>query len=161
VKVFLGVDPGASGGMAQVWEDGGRIMCRVWKMPDTLAGVWDRIWEAREAAAAHVELVTGFQKGGGAGHPGSRMFNFGRGYGALLMALTATDVPFELVQPRTWQRSFGLGKEKGEADGAWKGRLKRLAQELFPDAGITLATADAALIAEHCRRTRAEAPDRP
>ena len=75
-------------------------------------------------------------------------FTFGRGYGALLMALTAARIPFDVVQPAKWQQGLGC------RSGGDKHVTKRRAQQLFPSVTVTHALADALLIAEFCRRTR-------
>jgi len=82
------------------------------------------------------------------------MFSFGENFGKLQMALTASKTPFERVLPTKWQKQLPLRKrKKDEVDSAWKRYLKSIAQELFPREKITLATADAILIAEALRRS--------
>jgi hypothetical protein len=73
-------------------------------------------------------------------------FTFGRGYGALRMALTMFDLHFEEVTPRQWQKAMAC------LTGGDKNVSKRRAQELFPALTITHAIADALLIAEFSRR---------
>lgn len=81
-------------------------------------------------------------------------FTFGWGYGGLRMALLALGIPFNEVRPRAWQQQLGIPKRgKSEDNTHWKNRLKIRAQELFPTVKVTLATADALLLAEYCRRT--------
>lgn len=84
------------------------------------------------------------------------MFTFGTNFGALLMSLTALELYpdyCELVHPARWQKALSISpRRSGEGRGAWKSRLKDVAQELFPQIRITLATADALLLAEYCRR---------
>jgi crossover junction endodeoxyribonuclease RuvC len=75
-------------------------------------------------------------------------FTFGKGYGALLMALTAAGIPFETVTPQRWQKALGC-LSKGD-----KNVTKRKAQQLWPHITWTHNTADAALIAEYGRRLR-------
>lgn len=165
-KVFLGIDPGASGGFA-VLSSSGKVT--TWKMPATKKEVWDMLqWEAvgqlsgiRHFAA--IEKVGGYmgrgvgERGGGAAN-GSAMFKFGMSYGSLRMALIAAGIPFEEVPPAVWQRGLGIpprkreGKKVVESKSAFKSRLKQKAQQLFPSEKVTLATADALLIAEFCRR---------
>ena len=41
---------------------------------------------------------------------------------------------------------------KTESKTEWKNRLKGMAQQLYPDLKVTLATADALLIATYCKR---------
>ena len=139
---YLGIDPGKSGGLALLDAAGDVVWCT--KMPATeadlltLLGVTGR---QRFVAHAMVEHV----------HASPQMgvvsaFTFGKGYGALLMALTAAQIPFDEVSPRKWQGALQC-LTKGD-----KNVSKRRAQQLFPGLTITHATADALLIAEFCRR---------
>lgn len=86
-------------------------------------------------------------------------------YMSLRMALTASGIRYRLVKARVWQAGLSIpprrkgGKKKlsptvqlAESRTDWKGRLKRVAEELFPKLKITLATSDALLIAEYGRR---------
>jgi len=80
----------------------------------------------------------------------SSTFKFGMQYGTLKGILTALHIPFELIRPVDWQRALGC-MTKGD-----KNISKAKAQQLFPDIKVIHATADALLIAEHCRRMRSE-----
>lgn len=159
--LFVGIDPGASGGLA-VLSDAGSVGMK------PLGGLTDRdLWDwvlsvANDPARlrkpggvfAVVEKVGGYLRTK-APQPGSTMFNFGKGVGKLVMALTAAGVPYEEATPQQWQRVLGVtprGKDEGNT--AWKNRLKGHAQRLFPKVTVTLAVADALLIAEFCRRVR-------
>ena len=153
--VFVGIDPGASGGVAFVSDSGasahslgGMTMSEVWG----LFAYWLNTPLGDTRPFAVIEKNTGYV--GGAGNPGSAMFKFGASHGALLMALTAALIPFEEVTPRKWQRVMGIPPRKGkEAKAVFKRRLKAKAQALFPDLTVMLATADALLLAEYARRT--------
>lgn len=148
--LYLGIDPGASGGLALVSSTAPVIASA---MPNTETDVYDWIVAARGETFAVIEQVTGYV--GDAGNPGSAMFKFGCGYGGLRMALVACGIPFEAIAPRTWQKGLGISpRDKSESKGAWKNRLKAAAQRLFPTLSVTLSTADALLIAEFCRRKR-------
>jgi len=84
----------------------------------------------------------------------SSTFKFGRGYGFLRGCLVALGIPFEDVTPQTWMRALNVPpRRKNETKAQFKQRLRGVAQQLFPSEKITLATADALLIAEYCRRT--------
>ncbi len=156
--VYIGIDPGSSGGLVSVvgWDV---IPVDAQPMPKSLSDIWS--WVSRQSMCvpgdkwvfAAVEKVGGYTKARGP-QPGSTMFNFGRGYGALLMALTAAGIPYEEVPPQEWQGYYGFKRDKGESDTAWKNRLKARAQELFPDVKVTLAVSDALLIAAYCRACR-------
>lgn len=149
--IFIGVDPGASGGIASISDTAAALA-----MPSTDADIWNtldihRFGKARDAFAV-IEKVQGY-----AGSPtvGSAMFKFGASYGGLRMALTAAGIPFEEATPQVWQRGLKIPQRtKAESKTAWKNRLKAAAQRLFPGIKVTLATADALLIAEYCRRKR-------
>lgn len=131
-------------------------------MPSTEEDVWDwvndkagGVMRAGSGGFAVIEQVGGFHRGGEDRQPGSAMFKFGQSYGGLRMALTAARIPWEPCTPAKWQRGLTIPqKTKQETPRAWKNRLKATAQRLFPGAHVTLATADAILIAEYCRRVR-------
>ncbi len=149
----VGVDPGASGGLVLI-SPAGTVTST--KMPDTDRDVWDWFraaadWPGTVRVVAVIEQVQGFI---GEGQPGSSMFKFGRSYGSLLMALTAAEISFVALTPQAWQKGLGIApKTKTEDKTAWKNRLKGTAQRLFPGTDVTLAVADALLIAEFCRRS--------
>jgi hypothetical protein len=145
-KVYMGIDPGKSGGIALLF---GREVIAI-RMPDTPADVLEWIRGYSSDCIACMEQVGGYA---GEGQPGSAMFNFGRGYGNLEMALLACEVSFELVSPRRWQKAMGISpRGKTETRTAWKNRIKETVQRLFPSEKVTLATADALLIALYRKR---------
>lgn len=155
-SIYIGIDPGASGGLVALGYDGSS---RITSMPESEADVW--LWLSAfgppriAQVFAVIEQVGGHV--GGAGQPGSAMFKFGMSYGGLRMALTTASIPFEAVTPQRWQRAMGVTPRDGnggETKTQFKNRLKARAQQLFPREKVTLATADALLIAEYCRRFR-------
>lgn len=172
LTVYLGIDPGAGGGLAVI--DGTRV--RLTPMPATEKDLWEwfEIWDPlldpEEPLSVHacLEQVGGYLKpvgtaaeatatgwaGGGAAN-GTAMFRFGTSYGALRMALTAAGIPWELATPAKWQRALGIpSRKKSETRTQHKNKLKSLAQRLYPQAKVTLQTADALLLAEYARRSR-------
>lgn len=144
---FLGIDPGVSGGLATLGPLDSVAM------PPTEKDIYDWLEDRTSdgETVAVLEKVGGFIPNSG-GNVGSRMFKFGQSYGFLRGCLTALEIPFQEVTPAVWQRALGVPVVKGEAKGARKNRLKALAQRLFPQGRVTLATADALLLAEYCRR---------
>lgn len=166
---YLGLDPGASGGLACI--GGGKVYLTP-TATLTLSQEWEwvEVYEQRsysfslygEAPKCYavVEKVGGYtaprtEKDAEQPNrqPGHSMFKFGASYGALLMALVAAGIPYDEVAPQTWQNALGVVKRtKGEAPSRFKSRLKQLAQELFPNVHITLQTCDALLLAEYCHR---------
>ncbi len=149
-KVWLGVDPGVSGGLASIHR-GGRACAE--SMPDTEKGIWK--WFKTDSPVyiiAVIEKVGGYV--GGHPHPGSSMFTFGVSYGGLRMALVAAGIRFEAVTPSVWQKALGVPtKTKSESKADHKNKLKKFAADLFPELKVTLATADALLLAWYARRT--------
>jgi len=140
--ITIGIDPGASGGIA--WIDERGKSC-VEKMPDTLQDLWELICDItnfpRSAIDGHkykayIEQVSSSPQMGVVS-----AFSFGRGYGNLEMALTAAGIPFERVRPQVWQKAMGC-MTKGN-----KNITKQKAQELFPDKKATHWSSDALLIA--------------
>lgn len=171
--LFVGIDPGASGGIAVICGEE-LITSAVPKDEDELLSLMlslqDMRWTVDSATGKQffrsggvlgaIEQVTGWigwkkSKTGEVethgGQPSSAMFKFGQSYGTLRMAAIAAGVQLQSVVPTTWQKEFGL-KKRGMARTAWKGLLKSKAMELFPNQKITLDVADAVLIAEFCRR---------
>lgn len=164
--VYLGIDPGAGGGIAvlmHTYVRGGPAFessVSAVSMPPTLGDIWQQLGSCGNhtkslwSTFAVIEKVGGFLRTE-APNPGSAMFKFGVSYGSLLMALTAAGVPYEEVTPQRWQKALGVpSRKKGETKGGLKNRLKARAQQLFPSEKVTLATADALLLAEYCRRWR-------
>lgn len=140
MNLFIGIDPGASGGIAFVPERG-----EPWalKMPETYRDILDALTtEPHYQPRAMIEAVHSMP-----GQGVASSFKFGENYGALVMALTASQIPFIRVTPQGWQKSMKC-LTKGD-----KNVSKRRAQELFPNIKITHAIADALLIAEHLRQT--------
>ena len=146
-KKYMGIDPGKNGGIAVLSADGTVIeACR---MPWTPQDVLELIGRHAEECVCVLERV-----GGMPGDGGSAMFNFGKGFGHLEMALLALGVPTEEVTPNKWEKEYQLGSSGKFTKTEWKNRLKAKAQALFPGLGrgVTLATCDALLIAEYGRR---------
>jgi len=149
-SLYVGVDPGKGGGLAAV-DITGRLMLAA-RMPgtdgDLLACV--RALSGGGWPRAMLELVHSSPQMGV-----SSAFTFGRGFGALCVALQAAEIPYDLVSPGRWQKAMGLtrGAQLGAKD---KDAAKQAAQRMFPAAPLSsgdwTALADALLLAEYCRR---------
>lgn len=147
-QCYIGVDPGQNGGIATIDEEGADTV----RMPSTDQDIYNLLVELRYLSPychAILEKVHSMPKQGVASS-----FKFGVNYGIVRMALTAAGIPFEEVTPQRWQKVLGIPhRNKLETPSEWKNRLKAKAQQLFPSVKITLATADALLLAEYCRRS--------
>lgn len=153
---FLGIDPGLSGGIAVLGDQ-----VRAVKMPATEADLARLLESALPIDYCLIERVHSFPDAGVAS-----MFTFGRNAGVLIGILLANHIPFEEIEPRAWQKALGIPprvkkprKPKPfieyppeETHSQWKNRLKAKAQALFPGVEVSLATADALLLAEVARR---------
>lgn len=139
-SAFIGIDPGKSGGIARI-DTAGKVIGAN-RMPDTERDILDLLANDIGGAYAVVERVSSW--------PGMGVvsaFTFGRGYGALLMALVSNNVPFETIPPAHWQKTMGCLSKRD------KNVTKRKAQQLFHGLTVTHAIADALLLAEYGRRT--------
>ena len=146
-SVYIGIDPGKNGGIA-VMDASGKVL-EVVKMPSTPRDLLDFLSGYSEDSFCTLERV-----GGMPGNGGSAMFNFGKGYGHLQMALLALGIGTEDVTPNKWEKAYQLGSSGKFTKTEWKNRLKAKAQQMFPSLGkkVTLATCDALLICEYGRR---------
>lgn len=144
--LIIGVDPGASGGFAEIWPDGKVCACPMFDEPDMVD--YFKCLTEFNVPVAYVELVGGFVKGNPA--PGYSMFNFGSGYGFIRGVLAALRIKTVLVRPQTWAK--GVPGAAGLKGPDRKRALKEEAARLFPQIKVTLSTADALLIADYGRK---------
>lgn len=142
--VYLGIDPGVSGGIAWLSEDGNEFdKASFAKMTERDIHGWvkDVTYFSKGDPCAVIELV----------HSSPQMgvksaFTFGRSYGFLRGVLAANNIAYVEVRPQAWQKAMGC-LTKGD-----KNVTKSLAQQLYPGEKVTHATADALLLATYCRR---------
>ncbi|MFA5376297.1 MAG: hypothetical protein WC455_11185 [Dehalococcoidia bacterium] len=152
---FIGVDPGKSGGIAILRSY--KPTVEKYHMPATEADLLDTLDVITsvedalvdETVMAVVELISpsiyGTSKSSNAKLYGNYM--------SIRMALTALRIPFTAVTAQKWHKSLGIPpRKKTETQTQWKNRLKAKAQQLFPQETVTLATADALLIACYCKK---------
>ena len=153
MKSIIAIDPGVSGGVAV--SAFGKTVCH--PMPATQGDVLELLRDIKRTADLEsVECVCVLEEVGGfAGkaQPGSAMFKFGEGYGFIKGVVQALGIKLELVRPQVWQKSLSLGTASRCASKTeWKNKLKAEAQRRFPQLRVTLATADALLIADYFAR---------
>lgn len=140
--VYLGIDPGVSGGLALI-DQHAKILWAV-KMP-----------------TFNAEKVVLLQRAMGMGrvfpalervHSSPQMgvvsaFTFGRGYGQLEMLLIASGLEWTNPTPQAWQKALNC-RTRGDKTVSLKA-----ARTLFGP-GVNHTTADALLLAEYARRFR-------
>ena len=147
-RVFVGIDPGKSGGIA--WYDEDTQNSYTHKMPETVTEQLD-FWAKFKLVHEEKEIVAMVEKVAAMPQNGSKaIWTFGFNTGVMHCAMQACFIPFDLVLPKKWMDSFYMKKKKGETNTAWKNRLKNLAQQKFPQQKVTLWSADALLIMDYC-----------
>jgi len=153
----IGIDPGLSGAIAILRDDGS---AEVYDAPTMwvpkgkgrrreylLGDVLDTLRLAGITVAA-IEAVSTRP-----GQSAQSSLSIGYGKGIYLMGLTALSIPFEIVTPQRWKGVMldGVGK-----DGKDKVASRLAAQRLFPKADLgsrkDQGRAEALLIAEYRRR---------
>lgn len=151
MKTYIACDPGKSGAFARIIvPQEGAHHIETWDMPETEKDLLDLVKELAKGidVKGMLERVNGMP-----GQSGVAMFTFGRGYGNIRMALISAGIPFDDVSPQKWQAYLGIPKKKKlEKKTTHKNRLKAKAQELYPNVKVTLANADALLIATYLLR---------
>jgi hypothetical protein len=141
--IYLGIDPGASGGLAWCNEHQQGDVIQ-WTTTHEMATELDNLKFSNgdRDLKAFIEAVHSFP-----GQGVASSFVFGRNYGEWLGILTALKISFESVTPGTWMRSLGVvGKKKDKL------ATYRKACELYPHWKVSRALADAVLICEYARR---------
>ena len=150
--IYIGIDPGKSGAMA-ILDENGVVAVHKWTTPHDMANALrddllvDRTvnkWPACFAVLERLQPMPHAQRGVVAS------FKLGANYGTWIGILAALGIPHQLTPPGVWQRKLGC-LSKGD-----KNVTKARAQQLFPSMKVTHATADALLIAEFCRRLKAD-----
>lgn len=145
MKTYVGIDPGKSGALALIHEDGA-IETYAFD-PAVYVVVLGRVAEYCHVTCC-VEKVSAMP-----GQGVVSMFNFGHNLGFIEGLLRAYGIPYQLVPPQTWKKEFSLSSDKA--------RSIEVCQKLFPKANL-LATsrsrkpsdgiAEALLMAEYARR---------
>jgi hypothetical protein len=148
-KFFIGIDPGASGAIAMIREDG-RFVC-VHDFPGDEASLWQLLREEfiQPITLAVLEKVASMPKQGV-----SSTFKFGTNFGIWKMAMAAMGWRREEITPVRWRKildsSVPLHPSKED--------LRQYSMRRWPDAMTWLSRkkddgrAEALLIAEYARR---------
>ncbi len=164
--IILGIDPGMSGGIAKLKQDGARWYPSAIAMPATEDAIADRLWTMQEEAQKeeieilcfleHIQPMPIIKRSKGPTgetreevNPGlNQIGNFMKHYGFLRGCLISIGIPVEDIRPQAWQKLLGC-MTRGN-----KNVSKGKAQQLFPTIQVTHKIADALLIAEAGRKIR-------
>jgi len=134
-RLFAGIDPGVSGAVGLVREDG--TFAAVLDMPTLTQTTGRRAIDPAALAAIlrqHQPAFTLVERVGprpGEGAVGA--FAFGQTYGAILATLAAVGLPHDVVMPAQWKRRAGI------PPGAPKDASIAQALRLLPEAAPYLA----------------------
>ena len=152
-KMFLAIDPGKSGAIASYatsyeppaeprWT-AEKLATSPQELAEQLRGYADASDHLEVPRIAILEDVSGYV---GKPQPGSRMFQFGRSYGAIEGVLCSLKYQIIRVRPAAWQKTLSLLSYPGEAKPSHKRRMRLKALDLFPHLKPTLDTCDALLL---------------
>jgi len=143
--LLIAIDPGASGAIAS--NNNGKITLIRFsldgkdghhRLEDALAHLKDYATTHNVGVRAILELV----------HSSPQMgvrsaFSFGESFGRCKGALRALKIPFELVRPQLWQKTYPVGTCQGAER---KKKLYQIAKDMFPECAKSQDTADALLL---------------
>lgn len=144
MRLTIGVDPGVTGAIALVAEDGQLV--DAFDMPTVANQVSAQLlatiecWGTDQFGTVVIEDVHSMPKQGV-----TSSFNFGRSKGVVEGVFAGAGRPLEYVSPARWKKALGLTKDKGAS--------RRRAIELWPNHADKFARvkddgrAEAALIA--------------
>ena len=146
MKTYIGIDPGKSGALALLTEDG---QC-------TVVPFHESAYITILSAASGPSSVCCLEKVGAMPGQGVvSMFNFGHNLGYIEGLLQAFDIPYQLVPPQTWKKEFCVTSDKNTSI--------EVCRKLFPHVSLLPTSrsrkpsdgmAEAILIAEYARRRR-------
>lgn len=147
-RLFIGIDPGQSGGIA-IRDDNGLVETYAFTAMTErdIAELLSDLKARSDSPLAMVESVHSFP-----GQGVSSTFTFGQSYGFLRGLLAGLGIAFEQVSPGKWQKEMGCPVRGKGTKTEKKNATKARAQQLFPQVRLTHAVADALLIAEYARR---------
>lgn len=153
-KIYVGIDPGKSGGLVAITPNGWLLD----PMPDTEGEIWD--WFDSLSIDPEPEIYAVIERVASSPQMGVRSaFTFGQGYGTLRMALTSRRVTWVDVTPQSWMKALHIPQGKsGTKKKDQKLKLKKFARQLYPNLpvwnwgiGKQDAVCDAVLIAHYCK----------
>ena len=143
----IAIDPGKSGGIAYVLEDG---EIHSLSMPQTPGDILETLRTIKAFSGPRIECyLESCVKYAGKEQSGSAAIVYGRNYGFIEGVIQTLGIKLNLVRPQEWQKVLKLGRRNGATTTEWKNKLKAHAQRLFPAEKVTLKTADALLILEY------------
>lgn len=144
INCIIGIDPGASGGLA-VWRP--QQTTRVIKMPKDILELRFFLDDMKSVCNPIIFLEKVQMHHGDFDVPG-KAFGIKKmldGFQQLKDVLTLSEIPFVLVHPKKWQSDLHL-TVKGEEKAERKKRYQRHAAQHYPEVRVSLWNADALLL---------------
>lgn len=117
--MICGIDPGAKGAIALLYPDYAEIHDMPMLGKEVNGSEVARIFKEFTPDHIWLEQVNSFGMGR------TSAYNFGQGVGVLKGVFQAMQIPFTLVTPQKWKKSYGLSKEKDHS--------RLLVTRMFPD----------------------------
>ena len=148
MSVSIGIDPGKTGAIAVMDDDG--ILCLEQFNVDKYVDVLSYVVQSTSAKDIKVCLE---RVGAMPGQGVVSMFNFGHNLGVIEGILSALRIPYQLVPPQTWKKEFSLTGDKAKSIEVCKKLfpwvdLRATERSRKPSDGL----AEALLMAEYARR---------
>lgn len=149
-KIYIGIDPGASGGIATITVGSNEIVT-TWpysnaKLVELCFAISDISGEMKVVAC--LEKVGAMPKQGV-----TSMFNFGKNVGFIEGVLSANYIPYQAVPPQKWKKEYSISSDKNKSI--------EVCKKLFPNVNLKRTErctkdhdgmAEALLMAEYARR---------
>jgi len=151
MKYFLGIDPGASGAMCALSENGD-IIFKDFKdnnLQGYISWLKDLIETHDKPTMIVLEKVASMH-----GQGVKSVFSFGQRLGELEGMLQTLELGYDFVRPQVWQKECGVKPKSGK-----KGihetisKIYPKAELLGPKGGIMDGRCDALSMAHYCRKT--------
>ena len=150
-KAYLGIDPGVNGAIAVIWGDGIIDAYKCPKDVNKMALLIKKV--ANHCIVENYQLITGIERVWTLPRDGRKgAFTFGMNYGMWLGILADNRINPILILPKEWQsmlKRFKIPKDYLDK----KRKLKQIAQK-YVEFKVTLATADAILIAKYLKENK-------
>lgn len=151
IKRYIGCDPGKTGAMVCISENGVEIV------PFEEEAYRDALerW-SKDSCVAAIERVSAMP-----GQGVSSTFTFGQNFGYTQGLMYAFKIPVNLVSPAVWKKEFSVQMGKDASKAEKKAKTIACMKRLFPDVSLKRTErsrtdddgiSDALAIAEYCRR---------
>ena len=149
--IYVGIDPGASGGIAVIEVEGSSEIVSTWAYsPEKIVNTCFEIADT----AGELKVIACLEKVGAMPGQGvTSMFNFGKNVGFIEGVLSANYIPYQTVPPQKWKKEYSISSDKNKS--------VEVCKRLFPNVNLKATErckkdhdgmAEALLMAEYARR---------